>query len=145
MFRSNRPSLGVEVVVMKVSADHCNAVLYFLCSCLGLLLNMWVIQLFYLIVHEHVFALWFRWLVVCGCPECSCCGGSLLYGGRPSWKFNITNSIIKIFVLPWPWSRNFKNSFIFRERTLEVMPRTQQYWENTQMNSNISYNLQIIL
>jgi hypothetical protein len=35
MFQSNRPSSGVQVVVMKESATHCNAVLLFLCNCLG--------------------------------------------------------------------------------------------------------------
>jgi hypothetical protein len=35
MFRPNRPSSGVQVVVMEESAAHCNAVLLFLCSCLG--------------------------------------------------------------------------------------------------------------
>jgi hypothetical protein len=40
--------------MVKDSAAHCNAVLLFLCSCLGLLLVMWVNQLFYLGVLEHV-------------------------------------------------------------------------------------------
>jgi hypothetical protein len=35
MFRPNRPSSGVQVVVMKKSAAHCNALLLFLANCLG--------------------------------------------------------------------------------------------------------------
>jgi hypothetical protein len=89
-------------------------------------------------VHEHVFALRFCWLVVYVGPECTSWGGSLLNGGRPSWKFNVMKSITKIFVLPWACSRKLNNSFIWREKTLEVMPRKQQYWENTQINNNIS-------
>jgi hypothetical protein len=35
----------------------------------------------------HAFTLWFRWFVVCGCPECFCLGGSLLYGSRATRSF----------------------------------------------------------
>jgi hypothetical protein len=60
MFRPNRPSSGERVVVMKESAAHSNAVLFLLCSCLGLHLVMWVNRLFYLGVLElYMFALWF--------------------------------------------------------------------------------------
>jgi hypothetical protein len=38
MFGPNRPSSGIQAVVMKESAVHCNAVLLFLCSFLGLFL-----------------------------------------------------------------------------------------------------------
>jgi hypothetical protein len=41
MFRHNRPSSCVQVVVMKESAGHCNAILLLLCNYLGLLLVMW--------------------------------------------------------------------------------------------------------
>jgi hypothetical protein len=34
--------------MMKESTAHCKAVLFLLCSCFGLLLVMWVNQLFYL-------------------------------------------------------------------------------------------------
>jgi hypothetical protein len=37
---TNRPSSGVEVIVMKESAVHCNVVVLFLCSCVGLLLQL---------------------------------------------------------------------------------------------------------
>jgi hypothetical protein len=39
MFRPNRPSSGAQVVVMKESAAHCNAVLLFLYNYLGLILG----------------------------------------------------------------------------------------------------------
>jgi hypothetical protein len=35
MFQPNWPSAGVQIVVMNESAAHCNAVMLFLCSCLG--------------------------------------------------------------------------------------------------------------
>jgi hypothetical protein len=59
MFRPNRPPSGVQVAVMKECAAHCNAVLLFLCSCLGLILVLWVNHLFiYIGVPElHMFAL----------------------------------------------------------------------------------------
>jgi hypothetical protein len=87
-FRPNQPPSGVKVVLIKESSAHCKAVLFLLCSCLRLLLVMWVNQLFYLGVLElHVFALWFRWFVVCGYLEYSCWGGSVLYGGGPLRSF----------------------------------------------------------
>jgi hypothetical protein len=87
MFWPNQPSSGVQVFVIKESVVHCNAVLFLVCSCLGLLLVMWVNQLFYLGVLElHVFALWFCWFVGCGCLECSCWGGSLLCDGHKCAK-----------------------------------------------------------
>jgi hypothetical protein len=36
------------------------------------------------VLDLHVFVLGFVWFVGCGCLECSCWGGSLLCGGRPS-------------------------------------------------------------
>jgi hypothetical protein len=48
MLRPKWPSSGVQVVVLKEPAAHCNAVLIILCSCLGIILVMWVNQLFYL-------------------------------------------------------------------------------------------------
>jgi hypothetical protein len=55
MFRSNQPSSGVKVVVVKESAALCDAVLFLLRGCLVLLL---VNHLFYLGVPElHVFSL----------------------------------------------------------------------------------------
>jgi hypothetical protein len=54
MFQAYRPFSGVLVVVIKESA----ALLFLLCNCLGLLLVMWVNQLFYLDFLElRVFAL----------------------------------------------------------------------------------------
>jgi hypothetical protein len=38
-FRPNRPSSAVQVAVMKDSDAQCNAVLLFLCSCLGLIVG----------------------------------------------------------------------------------------------------------
>jgi hypothetical protein len=68
-----RPSSGVQVVVMKEPAAQCKAVLFLFCSCLGLLLVMWVNRLFLFgCPWPIVFALWFCWFVVCGCPECPC-------------------------------------------------------------------------
>jgi hypothetical protein len=58
MFQPNRPSSGVQVVVIKEYAAHCNAVLFLLHRCLILLLVMWVNHLFYLGVlelHEPTF------------------------------------------------------------------------------------------
>jgi hypothetical protein len=64
MFRPNRPSSGVEVAVVKEPAAHSKAVYFLLCGYLGLLLVMWVNQLFHLgVLEQHVFALWF--CVVC--------------------------------------------------------------------------------
>jgi hypothetical protein len=58
MFRPNRPSSGVQVVVIKEPAADCEAVSFHLCRFLGLLLVMWVNHLFYLGVLElHVIAL----------------------------------------------------------------------------------------
>jgi hypothetical protein len=37
IFRPNRPSSGVQVVVMEESAAHCNALQLLLCSCLILI------------------------------------------------------------------------------------------------------------
>jgi hypothetical protein len=53
MFRPNRPSSGVQVVVMKESAAHCNAVLLLICSCLGLIVD----YVGYRAVAMHVFGL----------------------------------------------------------------------------------------
>jgi hypothetical protein len=39
MFRPNCPASGVQVVVMKESAAHCNAVLLFLRNYIGLILG----------------------------------------------------------------------------------------------------------
>jgi hypothetical protein len=36
MFRLNRPSSDVQVVVINVSAAHCEAASFLLCGCLGL-------------------------------------------------------------------------------------------------------------
>jgi hypothetical protein len=52
MFRPNRPSSGVKVVMIKEPAAHCRAVLCLLCGCLGLLLVMWV---------NHLFQFWCHW------------------------------------------------------------------------------------
>jgi hypothetical protein len=58
MFWHIRPSSGVQIVVIKESGAHGNAVLFLLCSLLRLLLVMWGNHLFYLGVLElHVFAL----------------------------------------------------------------------------------------
>jgi hypothetical protein len=59
MFQPNWPSSGVQVVVMKESAAHCNAVLLFLCNCLRLILG----YVGYQPVAMHMFALWFCWFV----------------------------------------------------------------------------------
>jgi hypothetical protein len=58
--RANRPSPGIQAVVIRKSSAHCNAVL---CCSLGLRLFMGVNHLFYLGVLElHLFAVWFCWL-----------------------------------------------------------------------------------
>jgi hypothetical protein len=69
MFRPNRPSSGVQVVVMKESAAHCEAVLFlseykyfWLCGLTGC---------FYLVSLNNCYAR-FCWCVVCGCLEYSC-------------------------------------------------------------------------
>jgi hypothetical protein len=53
IFRPNRPSSGVQFVVAKESAGHCNAVLLSLCNCLGLIIG----YVSYRAVTMHVFAL----------------------------------------------------------------------------------------
>jgi hypothetical protein len=47
MFRPNRPSSGVQVVMNKESAAHCKAALFLLCGCLGLHLVTWVSYLWW--------------------------------------------------------------------------------------------------
>jgi hypothetical protein len=49
---SYRPSSGVQAVVIKECAAHCNAVLFVLYSCFRLHLVMWISHLFYLGVLE---------------------------------------------------------------------------------------------
>jgi hypothetical protein len=66
MFRPNRPSSGVQVVVVKESVAHCKAVLFLLTGCLGLVLVMWVNDCFNFGVLElHMFALFVMWDVLC--------------------------------------------------------------------------------
>jgi hypothetical protein len=57
MFRPNWPSSGVHVVMVKVSAAHCNA---------GFFPPI--------VVASRYFGL--VWFVGCGCLQCSCWGGS---------------------------------------------------------------------
>jgi uncharacterized protein (DUF111 family) len=58
IFGPNRPSSGVQVVVMKESAGHCSAVLFPLCGCLGLLRVMWLtICINFGVLELHVFVL----------------------------------------------------------------------------------------
>jgi hypothetical protein len=73
--RFGLPSSGVQVVAIKESATHCDAVLFILCGRLRLLLVIWVNHLFYLGVLElHVFALlfcfacwlWLSWMFLLG-------------------------------------------------------------------------------
>jgi hypothetical protein len=58
MFRPNWPSSGVQVVVMKGSAAHCD-VLPFLYSCNGLIVR----YVDYPAVTMHMFGLWFNWFI----------------------------------------------------------------------------------
>jgi hypothetical protein len=56
MFWPKWTSSVVEVAMIKEFAAHCNAVLFLLCGCLGLLPVMWVNHLFYLGVLElHIY------------------------------------------------------------------------------------------
>jgi hypothetical protein len=78
MFQPNRPSSGVQVVVMKESATQCNAVLFFLCSCLELILGyvgyhavtmhvfpFYVILEVYFKVHIYVYSVSAYLMLVC--------------------------------------------------------------------------------
>jgi hypothetical protein len=66
MFRHNRPSSGVQVVVITESAARGNAVLFFVCCCLGVLLVMWVNQsiLFRCLWPAYVYIICIRWCVM---------------------------------------------------------------------------------
>jgi hypothetical protein len=60
MFWPNQPFSDVQVVVVKESAAHCEAVLFLLCGCLGLLMVVGITHLFNFCVHElHMFAFTF--------------------------------------------------------------------------------------
>jgi hypothetical protein len=56
MFRPDRPSSGVQVVVMKESAAHSNAVLLSLRNCLQLILGFlgYVMLELYFKVHMYI-------------------------------------------------------------------------------------------
>jgi hypothetical protein len=126
MFRPNWPSSGVQVVVIKVSTAHCNAVLLSLYNCLGLILGYvrryarvclicntwWVILEFYFKVYMHIQFLyiccylrfcWFIFGSVCGCPECFCWHGNYFYGGQPSRpSLSVTVGVsVTVVWLPW--------------------------------------------
>jgi hypothetical protein len=75
MFRSNWPSSGVQVVVVKYSAAHCNAVFFF---------PIVVASGYFWLCGLYVVAFGFVCFTGCGCLECSCWAGVLLCVGRPS-------------------------------------------------------------
>jgi hypothetical protein len=63
-FLSNWPSSGVQVVMVKLSAAHCNAVFF---------LSIVVVSCYFWLCGFHVVAYGYVRFVGCGCFECSCC------------------------------------------------------------------------
>jgi hypothetical protein len=77
MFRPNRPSSGVQVVMVKDSAAYCNAVFFPPIVVASGYSGYVGYHQFYLCVSElHVVAFGFVWFVGYGCLECSCWRGS---------------------------------------------------------------------
>jgi hypothetical protein len=72
MFRPNWPSSGVQVVMVKDSAAHCNAVflppIVFASVYFG---NVGYHQFYLGVLGLHVVAFGFVWFVGCGCLGCS--------------------------------------------------------------------------
>jgi hypothetical protein len=77
MFRPNWPSSGVQVVVVKDSIAHCNAVFFppieVACNYFG---YVGYRQFYLVVLGLHVVASGFVWFLGYGCLECSCWGRS---------------------------------------------------------------------
>jgi hypothetical protein len=86
MFRPNRPSSGVQGVVVKGSAVHCNA--GFIPPVLvtsGYFGYVGYIQFYFGVLGLNVVAFGFVWFVGCGWLECSC-------GDKRMLKYNNIDS-----------------------------------------------------
>jgi hypothetical protein len=77
MFRPNWPSSGVQCVVVKDSAAHCNAVFFpLIVVASGYFGYVAYRQLYLGVLRLHVVASGFVWFAGCGSLECSCWSGS---------------------------------------------------------------------
>jgi hypothetical protein len=63
MFQPNWPSSGVQIIVVKDSAAHCNTVFF---------LPTVVASGYFWLCGLHMIAFDFVWFVGCGCLQCSC-------------------------------------------------------------------------
>jgi hypothetical protein len=77
MFQSNWPSSGVQVVMAKDSAAHCNAgFVPPIVVASGYFGYVGYHQFYLGVLGLHMVAYGSLWFVGCGCLECSCWGGS---------------------------------------------------------------------
>jgi hypothetical protein len=77
MCRPNWPTSGVQVIVIKDFAAHCNEVFFPPIAVASGYFGYVGCHKFYLgVLGLHVVAFGFVWFICCGCLERSCWGGS---------------------------------------------------------------------